>query len=120
MFIKFKDGGRDFEYCDCRGLIGLILREEFGIEIPDAKVSCLSPLSVNRAIRDNNNWHRIDKPVVPSVILFCPDEAGVISHMGLYIGCGDFIHISSKLKTPCISSLANKFWNTVMEGIYAP
>lgn len=121
MFIKFKDGGRDFNGCDCRGLVGLILHEEFGIEIPDAKISCSDVSNVNKTIRNNSfGWKKVEKPGWPCILLFCPDYSKIITHMGLYIGCGDFIHINSSLRRPNINSIDDLFWKSVREGFYVP
>jgi murein DD-endopeptidase len=120
MQIKFRNKGRSFSGCDCRGLVGLILREEFNIEMPDVDVSCGQVFQVDEAIKKLNDWKRIEEPIVPSVLLFCPDYPTVINHMGLCISKTDFIHINRGLSYPQIMEINNPFWKAVREGIYVP
>lgn len=122
MFIRFKDGGRGPDYCDCRGLVGYIVKQEYGIELPDAEISCVEISKVDSAIRKNlKDWQKIDNPILtlPCVILMCtvPNR---INHMGLYIGNGDFIHISKRIMRPRINSIYDDYWSMVREGFYVP
>ena len=120
MFIPFVDKGRDFSGCDCRGLVGLIVKEVFNIDIPDMQVSWEDHAEVNKAIREKNTWRRVIHPIIenPCIVLMCVEKPNQIDHMGLYVGGGDFIHISKRMKRPSINSIHHIYWKYCIEGFY--
>ena len=121
MQIPFVDGGRSFNGCDCRGLVGLIIKEKYSIDIPDTNVACSNHAKVDELIRSLNNWERIQKPkgiLKPCILLMQMDSPGIIDHMGLFIGYGEFIHTCSKFKKPSINRIKDYLY--FIEGYYAP
>jgi len=122
LFVPFKDRGRDMRGADCRGLIGMVVKDLWDLDIPDAKVAVANKSEVNEAIKKLNDWKKIEKPTEdkPCIILFCIEERGQIDHMGLYIGGGKFFHTSSMMGRPSTASIFDPYWNYVREGYYVP
>lgn len=123
MLIKFKDNQSNFEFCDCRGLVNLILKEEFNIILPKSNVSCFDAVEIrNREIREKKKigWKRTNERKAAVVILFCTEVPRVIDHMGIMINNYEFIHINSRLFYPTINSINHRLWSKLAEGFYVP
>lgn len=101
--IKYKQGGRDKEGCDCYGLVKLIYEKERGIILPD----------FNDIVFDGKLWYdkfneidrRIGKGLVEvqppfslyDGIIFYSEKGRVIAdHIGMWIGNNRFIHVGEK------------------------
>lgn len=87
---------------DCSGFVSYLFREEAGIELP----------------RSTRDMIRMDAPVVsrdelqPGDVLFFNDRGrGRVSHAGIYIGNGEFIHSSSRRSGGVrVDSLDDRYW----------
>jgi cell wall-associated NlpC family hydrolase len=87
---------------DCSGFVGYLFREEAGIELP----------------RSTREMIHLDAPKVarnalePGDILFFNDRGrGRVSHAGIYLGDGQFIHSSSRRSGGVrIDSLSDRYW----------
>lgn len=123
IMIPFLDGGRDFEGVDCWGLVYLIMKTEYGIEIPDYKISCTDFFKINLQISIEKTvtcrWKKIDKLEDPSLILFSLHKnPKIINHIGLYIGGSKFIHIIKEHRST-ITRLPHPFYDSKMRGFYS-
>lgn len=72
--IPYKDKGRDEAGVDCWGLVALVYKNEFGIELPsftDTYSSADDSDSVEYAISHNkDSWQEVEVGTIGSVVLF--------------------------------------------------
>lgn len=99
--IPYKVHGRDFDGCDCLGLVILVCREEFGKEIPD--ILYANP-------EDPENARLIDpmKSTLQAESVDIPKPGDLIlammwgtPHMGICIANNVMLHTSSRYGTVC-------------------
>lgn len=96
-------GGSERTGFDCSGFVSYLFREEAGIVLP----------------RSTREMIRMAAPVVsrdqlqPGDVLFFNDRGrGRVSHAGIYIGNGEFIHSSSRRSGGVrVDSLDDRYWN---------
>lgn len=95
--IPYKNKGRDFEGCDCWGLLRLIHENEFGIDLPffSAEYSDASEgRKIAKAITEGKsivNYKEKDSPEYGDVVIF--NIRGNPCHVGVYIGKNRVIHV---------------------------
>lgn len=117
--LPFIDGGRGPDGYDCWGLV----REVYarcGIPLRDYKLSCYDAAGFSeRAEAERPRWlrHMEEKAPVPSVVAIRLNSPN-ISHVGVYIGGGKFIHTREKTGV-CIERLNSPVWRHRVEGIYS-
>jgi hypothetical protein len=93
-------GGMSPRGFDCSGFMNYIFRP-FGVY--------LNRRSIDMA---NNGTYVSRKNLMPGDLVFFATMGGNrISHVGMYIGGGDFIHSSSQRTGVMISSLSTAYWN---------
>ncbi len=88
---------------DCSGFVGHVYSEELGIKLPRTTREMLS----------------MDAPIIArsdlapgDLILFNDQGRGRVSHVGIYMGDGQFIHTSSKRSGGVrVDKLSNSYWN---------
>ena len=108
--IPYSDRGRSHESCDCYGLIYLIYKEKFSIELPTftdqyEKVD----MSVEEIYRDEvKNWKEVKEPKLGDVVYF--KICGHNTHVGMYLGDGLFIHNISRKGSSSIAEIKNPKW----------
>jgi len=113
--IPYKPHGRSKEGLDCYGLAICIFRER-GIELPDP---CYpdTEISTNKRIMESLESTipntKIDKPEPWCIIEF--NILGEPSHIGIYLGHGEFIH--SQQKTGVVIEKLNR-WEKRVKGYY--
>ncbi len=89
---------------DCSGFVGHVYKEELGIKLP----------------RTTRDMLEMDAPVIArsdlepgDLILFNDQGRGRVSHVGIYMGNGEFIHTSSKRSGGVrVDKLSNTYWNS--------
>ena len=118
--IPFKDKGRDFDGCDCWGLIRLIYKNEFNINLPeylDAYVSTANRKSVAEfADAEKLNWIAVtSRPSFGDVILF--RIYGLPMHIGMAIGKRQMIHILKGADSG-VERFDNLIWKNRILGVY--
>jgi len=90
--IPYKPHGRDMNGMDCYGLAISIFKER-GINLPDP---CYNDTATNKKIMESLEASipnlQIDKPEPFCIIEF--NVLGEPSHIGIYLGSGEFIHSS--------------------------
>jgi cell wall-associated NlpC family hydrolase len=120
--IPFKSGGRDFNGCDCYGLVRLVLKEEFGKELP-----MLSNEYKNaNVVIDTEKVVKKNLPLLIAKEKGTPDEGDVgvfsyrghTSHVGVYVGRGKVLHILSTAKYPVCEKLNSPFLKGRLNGFY--
>ena len=86
---------------DCSGLTTFVYREVTGIELPrTAREQRLQGSGVKR------------KELKPGdLVFFATTRRRVVSHVGIYIGHGQFVHAPRRGQTVRVSSLDNSYWS---------
>ncbi len=108
--IPYKYKGRDFNGCDCWGLVKLIFKKEKGITLPDFWYTDFweEENFIKNNIR-NVNIIKVDYPFkIFDVLLFYNKKRNIVSHMGLIIEDDKFIH--TYLKNASRVDRLDKYW----------
>lgn len=87
---------------DCSGLMYDIYKNTFGINMPRSSRE-LSEFGIQIAKEDL---------VAGDLVFFATTSSNQVSHVGMYIGEGKFVHASSGKKKVVISSLNEKYYGT--------
>ena len=96
--IPFLSKGRDHNGIDCYGLTRLVLRNEYGKDLPDFYYpDAMDKKNVKRLLNAN-------RPLLAGTETEEPEEGdvaiikygGVPCHMGIFVGDGKILHIRSK------------------------
>lgn len=86
---------------DCSGLIGFVYRDAAGIRLPRStrEISAMRLPAVPRSA------------LQPGDVLFFATAGGhTVSHAGIYVGEGRFVHAPSSGGTVRLDSLSNSYW----------
>ena len=109
---------RTMQSCDCYGLVYLVYKNEFGIDLPsysdeyDKKTDSEKLMDVYKKHRDN--WNEVVLPKVGDVVYFT--IAGFAKHVGVMIDEKHFIHNLRESSTiGCVRSLR---WKHRKLGFY--
>ena len=103
--IPFVSNGRAAEGCDCYGLVRLVLREEYGIVLPELSGDYTDALNANETARLFAERvpvlaaEKIDGPEEKAVVLI--NENGRPRHMGIVAGGGYILHTGVKTGAVC-------------------
>ena len=108
--IRYKSGGRDPSTgFDCSGFVRYVFRHGAGTELPS----------------DSASQYRTGKLVAKQDmqtgdLVFFRIKGTRVSHVGIYIGNGRFIHAPSKGKAVSISHLDETYWSKRFAGAKRP
>jgi cell wall-associated NlpC family hydrolase len=117
--IPFVDHGRSESGCDCWGLVRLIYKNEFGIDLDD-----LGPLY--ESTTDNNgmtslyvaqlpSWTKVEAPQAGDVALL--RLRGLPVHVGIVISENQMVHVESG--TDCVvERFDTSLWKNRIEGFF--
>ena len=95
---RYRNGGLSKKGVDCSGFVLLTYRDHFGITLPR---------STKGQAREGNKVFR--KSLRPGDLVFF--KTGFTTrHVGIYVGQGTFLHVSSK-QGVTMSSLDNSYWS---------
>lgn len=103
--IPFVSGGRDKSGCDCYGLVRMILREQYCIDLPVLNGDYTNALNIaeTKILFCENVpllcHEKIIKPEEKSVALM--KMGGRLCHVGLYAGDNYIIHSRHKVGAVC-------------------
>jgi cell wall-associated NlpC family hydrolase len=112
--IRYVRGGRDPSTgFDCSGFVRYVFAHAVGLELPTNSASqFLAGLKVNRG------------DMKPGDLVFFRTAGnrgqGRISHVGIYIANGQFIHSPSRGKTVRVDSLDESYWSKRFAGAKRP
>jgi cell wall-associated NlpC family hydrolase len=103
--IPFVSNGRTLEGCDCYGLVRLVLRNEYGIELPSLSNDYTDALIISETAR----LFAEKRPVLASEKLPAPEEKAVVvitehgrpAHIGIVAGNGYILHTGVKTGSVC-------------------
>jgi len=123
--IPFVDGGRDEHGVDCWGLVCLVSRDEFGVELPDypgaglsrGRISAKTLLGDVRQRRDED-FHPVEKPQPGDVVLLQPSGRPIL--------VGIVVSVRPRLKMMhaergigvAVEDLNSPLWRHRIEGYY--
>ncbi|HWV11115.1 C40 family peptidase [Pseudomonas sp.] len=86
---------------DCSGLIGYVYRDAAGISLPRStrELSAMRVPAVNRNALQSGD-----------LVFFATNGGRQVSHAGIYVGDGRFVHAPSSGGTVRLDSLSNSYW----------
>jgi cell wall-associated NlpC family hydrolase len=103
--IPFVSNGRTLAGCDCYGLVRLVLRNEYGIDLPELSDNYADALNVKETARlfaENLPvlaGQKIPAPQERAVVIIT--EHGVPAHVGIVAGGGYVLHTGIKTGSIC-------------------
>nr|WP_298144092.1 C40 family peptidase [uncultured Pseudomonas sp.] len=86
---------------DCSGLIGYVYRDAAGIRLPRSTRELIAMRAPNI---DRNQLQSGD------LLFFATSGGRKVSHAGIYVGDGRFVHAPSSGGTVRLDSLSNSYW----------
>lgn len=119
--LPFLARGRDKAGVDCWGLVRLVQAEQYGVELPSYDNNYVDPFDsaeANEAIAIGTaqpEWRRVYDVLPGDVLVF--QVAGVVCHVGLYIGDGRFLHVRVGTDS-AVERLASQAWQHRLKGVY--
>lgn len=102
--VPYRYGGTDRRGFDCSGLV-LYSYQPAGVSLPR---SAKSQFKSGKRITLSQ--------AKPGDLLFFKTNRSTISHVGIFIGNGSFVHAPSKGKNVRIDKLSNPYWKKVFAG----
>ena len=117
--IPFKDGGRDSNGLDCWGLVRLVYKNEYNINLPSFTASYTTVDDTDRVQelidQYKEGWTQIAEPKEGSIVLF--KTMGSVTHVGVSIGSNQFLHVNEGTDVT-VESLSSHRWNRRVIGFY--
>ena len=108
--IRYKRGGREPSTgFDCSGFVRYVFRQGIGAELPNTSAA---QFRAGRKIA-RSDLRRGD-------LVFFRTAGKRISHVGIYVGNGEFIHAPSSGKRVSVSRLAEPYWSHRFAGAKRP
>ncbi len=92
---------------DCSGLIGYVYRDVAGISLPRTTLEMKS--SVGRSVARQSLK-------AGDLVFFATNGRGRVSHAGIYVGEGRFVHAPSTGGTVRLDDLADGYWQKTYLG----
>jgi cell wall-associated NlpC family hydrolase len=103
--VPFASNGRTVEGCDCYGLVRLVLRDEYGIGLPELSDDYSDALNLRETAKlfsDNLPvlaGEKLDGPQERAVVVIT--ERGAAAHVGIVAGGGCILHTGVKTGSVC-------------------
>jgi len=103
--IPFASNGRSIDGCDCYGLVRLVLRNEYGVDLPELSDNYADALNVSETERLFSEnlpvlaGEKIDTPEEKAVVVIT--EHGISAHIGIVAGGGYILHTGVKTGSVC-------------------
>ncbi len=117
--IPFQEHGRDFDGCDCWGLVRLVYHCELGIKLPDFSERyerCRGDKNVPIIMREEaGRWDSVVDVQPFDVLLFL--DAGRPGHVGLAIDGRRMLHTTTGVDA-CIEDFTSALWRDKLAGTY--
>ena len=130
--IPFAYRGRTRKGLDCWGLVHLVMREHFHIDVPsyddvafyEEENGCDTThervLAVSQSIQEaaeqwKRDWHQVQKPQAGDVVLF--RNAGEPSHVGLMVDASQFLHVEEGVNS-LVESVSDRLWCRRVDGYW--
>ncbi|HQV49605.1 C40 family peptidase [Dokdonella sp.] len=98
--IRYRRGGRSpASGFDCSGFVSYVFRNGIGVDLPNTSAA---------QYRDGREVER--DQLQRGDLVFFRTRGKQISHVGMYIGDGEFIHAPSRGKRVSVSRLSTPYW----------
>jgi len=103
--IPFASNGRTIDGCDCYGLVRLVFRNEYGVNLPELSNDYTDALNVAetaRLFKENLPVLAGEKTAIPQEkAVAIITEHGVAAHIGIFAGDGYILHTGIKTGSVC-------------------
>lgn len=96
---------------DCSGLIGYVYREGAGLRLPR---STRELIAMRAPDVSRGNWQSGD------LVFFATSGGRTVSHAGIYVGEGRFVHAPSSGGTVRLDKLSDRYWSNAYLGAKRP
>jgi sulfur carrier protein ThiS len=116
--LKYKDKGRDYDGLDCYGLVRLVYKNEFQIDLPSFSSDYTQDDRdrIEELIAQyKEGWEKIEQPEVGSIVLF--RVLGAESHVGIIVNESQFIHVREN-QDSVIENLDSPYWKKRIVGFF--
>ena len=121
--IPFDFDGRDFNGCDCWGLIRMVYLYELGIELPTYKESLIdnSVNSLRRVAKimdiesNSERWIQVKIPIEMDLVLF--RTGNVNCHVGIICGRNKMLHIQEGISAS-VENYTSPTWRSRITGFF--
>jgi len=116
--IPFLDKGRDTDGIDCWGLVRLVYKQEYNIDLPNFSTDYEADDA--ERMKDllaqyKEGWEKLDAPTEGCIVLF--NILGVESHMGIAVSSTHFLHARDRYDS-AIESFDSVGWRNRITGYY--
>jgi hypothetical protein len=116
--IPFLDKGRDINGIDCWGLVRLVYKQEYNIDLPNFSTNYEA--DDTEQMKDllaqyKEGWEKVDSPTEGCIVLF--NILGVESHMGIAVSSTHFLHARDR-RDSAIESFESVGWKNRITGFY--
>ena len=116
--IPYAEKGRDIKGLDCYGLVRLVYKNEYDIDLPSFTADY--DADDNTKIQDlfaqyKEGWESVDQPKEGDAVLF--RMMGIESHIGIVIDGSRFLHVREG-RDSVIESLENAKWSKRITGCF--
>jgi cell wall-associated NlpC family hydrolase len=91
---------------DCSGLVGFVFRDAAGVSLPRSTRELID-LHAPSIARDE---------LQPGDLVYFNPNGGRVSHVGIYVGEGRFVHAPSRGGTVRLDSLGSEYWTRHFVG----
>jgi cell wall-associated NlpC family hydrolase len=91
---------------DCSGLVGFVFRDAAGVALPRSTRELID-ISAPSVPRD---------ALQPGDLVYFNPAGGRVSHIGIYVGEGRFVHAPSRGGTVRLDALGSQYWNRHFVG----
>ena len=109
--IPFEENGRGRDGCDCWGLVQLVYRENYGIELPDYR----DDYGLEADERTLSRWYEVEEHRPGDVVLSTID--GTRLHVGVVVRPGIMLNTRRGVGT-VIECYETKLWKPKVIGVY--
>jgi hypothetical protein len=91
---------------DCSGLVGFVFRDAAGLALPRSTRELID-IPAPSVKRDE---------LQPGDLVYFNPKGGKVSHIGIYVGEGRFVHAPSRGGTVRLDALGSEYWNRHFAG----
>lgn len=116
--LPYKSNGRTKDGIDCYGLVRLVQKEQFGIDLPsfETEYSTDDNARLEELINQyKEGWVKVDSPEAGDVVLF--KVLGYEQHIGIAVSREAFLHVREGMDS-VIESFTTPRWNKRIVGYF--
>lgn len=120
--IPFKDGGRDYNGCDCWGLVALYFRDVLGVELPDYAISAKEFEFIRTKMLselEREDWLVLNAPRGNSIALMRLGDSLGINHAAVLLPDGRLLQAYENTGSHCVSA-SSPVWSRLVKYWVVP